>query len=333
MNNKFKVALIGCGVIAPNHINSLLSLENVEICALCDIDKAKALSIAERFSLNSAKIYTDYKVMLNEEKPTSVHIATPHYLHIEMAIYALSKGVNVFLEKPMCISVADITKLKDAEKNSTAKICICFQNRFTSPVIEAMRIINDDGGAKSAFMTVVWKRSEEYYKSAEWRGKWETEGGGVMINQAIHSLDLLTLFLGKPTSLIATKSNRHLRGIIEVEDTCEGMINFEGGGRATFYATTASPCDDYTNICITSKNHKVLINLPQLVVDGVEISFPDDGEFIGKRCYGNGHAKLIKLYYQAISNGEKMPVTISDAEYATRIINAAYNSNDMEIII
>lgn len=334
MDKKFKVALVGCGVIAPNHINALLSLENIEISALCDIDRKKAEALANNFSLNSVRIYEKYEEMIEKESEiSSIHITTPHYLHVDMAIKALEKGINVFLEKPMCISVNDIDRLKEAESKSSAKICICFQNRFTSPVIEAMRIINEDGGAVAAFMTVVWQRSEAYYKSADWRGKWATEGGGVMINQAIHSLDLLTLFLGVPKSVIATKSNRHLRNIIEVEDTCEGLISFKDGGRATFYATTASSCEDTTNICITSENHKIFINLPKLIVDGKEISFPDDGEFIGKRCYGNGHAKLIKLYYQALESGDRMPVTIYDAEHATRIIDAAYNSFDSEIMI
>ena len=206
MNKRFKVALVGCGVIAPNHINSLLSLDNVEISSLCDIKKEKAEALADRFSLNSVRIYDSYEEMIEKEAELfSIHIATPHYLHVDMAIKALEKGINVFLEKPMCISVSDIDRLKDAENKSSAKICICFQNRFTSPVIEAMRIINEDGGAKAGFMTVVWQRSEAYYKSADWRGKWATEGGGVMINQAIHSLDLLSLFLGKPRSVIATK--------------------------------------------------------------------------------------------------------------------------------
>lgn len=334
MKCKIKVALVGCGVIAPNHINALLSINNIEIVALCDIEKEKAEALASQFSLNSVKIYTDYEKMLKEETDlTSIHIATPHYLHTDMAIMALEMGINVFLEKPMCIPNEDIERLKRAESQSCGKICVCFQNRFTSAVIEAMRIASEDGGAVAGFATIVWQRDEKYYRSANWRGKYATEGGGVMINQAIHTLDLLTLFLGKPKSLIATKSNRHLRNIIEVEDTCEGQILFEGGGRAIFYATTASPCSDTTNICFTTKNHKIVINLPRLIVDDEEISFPDDEKFIGKRCYGNGHAKLIKLYYEALLKGDKMPVTVTDAEYATRIINAAYKSCDMETTI
>ncbi len=334
MKNKIKVALVGCGVIAPNHINALISIENVEIVALCDIDEKKALALADSFSLKSVKIYTDYEKMLQEETSlTSIHIATPHYLHADMAIMALKMGINVFLEKPMCIKNEDIERLKKAESLSTGKICVCFQNRFTSAVIEALKIAREDCGAVGGYATIVWQRDEKYYQSADWRGKYATEGGGVMINQAIHTLDLLTLFLGKPKSLIATKSNRHLPNVIEVEDTCEGQILFEGGGRAIFYATTASPSPDTTNICFVTKNHKILINLPRLIVDDEEISFPDEDEFVGKKCYGNGHAKLIRLYYEAIEKGKKMPVTIAAAEYATRIINAAYKSCDMEIII
>ncbi len=334
MKSKMNVALVGCGVIAPNHINALLSLDSVKIVALCDIDTKKAYALAESFSISDVKIYSDYYKMLCEEKDlTSIHIATPHYLHADMAIEALRLDINVFLEKPMCISNEDIERLKEAESASAASLCVCFQNRFTNAVIEAKRITDADGGARNGYMTVIWKRDEAYYRSAEWRGRYSTEGGGVMINQAIHSLDLLTYFLGKPLSVTATKSNRHLKNIIEVEDTCEGYITFEGGGRALFYATTAAPSFDTTGIFLESENHRIEIKLPRLCVDGADITFEDDSAFIGKRCYGNGHARLIKLYYEAIESNSRMPVTISDAEYATRIINAAYKSDNMETII
>ena len=167
MTNKIKVALVGCGVIAPNHISSLLALDDVKIVALCDIEESKARDLMNRFSLTDVKIYNDYEKMLNSERElTSIHIATPHYLHVDMAIMALEKGINVFLEKPMCIHNEDIERLKLAQSLSSAKICISFQNRFTSAVTEAMRIINDDGGAKAGFATIVWQRDEGYYKSA-----------------------------------------------------------------------------------------------------------------------------------------------------------------------
>ena len=103
-NRKFRVALIGCGSIAPNHIQSLQTVENARLVALCDLKPEKCTACIEKFGLD-AKIYTDYIEMYDKEKPDAVHIATPHYLHAEMTIAALERGINVFLEKPMCVSV------------------------------------------------------------------------------------------------------------------------------------------------------------------------------------------------------------------------------------
>ena len=110
MERKFKVCIVGCGVISANHIPSLLRLDNVEIIALCDIDTKKAELRKEQFSFSS-KIYDDYITMLDENKPDSVHILTPHYLHAQMAIEALSRDINVLLEKPTCIKEEEIQKL------------------------------------------------------------------------------------------------------------------------------------------------------------------------------------------------------------------------------
>ena len=130
----FRVCLIGCGTIAPSHLTALSLVSGAQIVGLCDIKPEKAEAMKKRFAENAA-VYTDYKIMLDTEKPDSVHIATPHYLHCEMAIYALSRNINVFLEKPMCISEDEIDKLKEAEKSSTAKICVCFQNRYNPTVL------------------------------------------------------------------------------------------------------------------------------------------------------------------------------------------------------
>lgn len=331
-NRQFRVALIGCGSIAPNHIQSIQTVENARLVALCDLKPEKCTACIEKFGLD-AKIYTDYIEMYDKEKPDAVHIATPHYLHAEMTIAALERGINVFLEKPMCISTEQIEAIIEAEKKSTARVCISFQNRFLSAVREALRIAEEDGGALTANFTVFWQRSKEYYTSSGWRGTYATEGGGVMINQAIHSLDLITQFMGKPVSVCATTSNHHLKGVIEVEDSCEGVIEFESGRSANFYATTSANTRDYTAITVMTKNHVLRIEPPELFVDGEHFPFDDEIAKIGKFCYGCGHFKIIPKFYDAIVSGEEMPVTTESAQYAVRILLAAYKSNDQKTII
>ena len=324
---QFKVVLIGCGTIALNHLMALEYVKNAKVVAVCDIKPEKCTTYIEQFGLD-AKIYTDYIEMYDTEKPDAVHIATPHYLHAAMTIAALERGINVFLEKPMCISTDEIEEILDAERKSNARVCVSFQNRFLTATREALRIVEEDGGALAANFSVFWHRDDKYYTESGWRGSYATEGGGVMINQAIHSLDMLTLFLGKPVSVCATKANHHLKGVIEVEDSCEGVIEFENGKCANFYATTSAVGQCTTAVTVVTKNHVLRIEPPELYVDGDRVPFDAEIAAVGKKCYGNGHYKIIPMFYDAIETGAPMPVSAESAQTAVRILLAAYRSND-----
>ena len=199
-SSQFKVALVGCGSVSPNHFYALELLKNVTIVAICDKIAEKAEACNAKYGL-TANIYTDYDEMLEKEELDAVHIMTPHFLHAPMTIKALEKNINVFLEKPMCINHKEICDMISAEKKSKAKVCVCFQNRFVTAVTKAKEIVDSDGGAISAFGSVFWERTEEYYTGSDWRGSYATEGGGVMINQAIHTIDLICQFLGTPKKL------------------------------------------------------------------------------------------------------------------------------------
>ena len=331
MNGTFNVALVGCGTISTNHLNALSKIPNAKVVALCDVKTERAEAAKEKFSLD-CRIYSDYSEMLKRESLDTVHICTPHYLHAPMAIEALGLNLSVFLEKPICISNDEITALLEAEKNSLGKVCVCFQNRSNPSVSLAKKLVNEDGGAKSAYGSVFWYRSEKYYTESGWRGTYATEGGGVMINQAIHTIDLLCQFLGTPTTVCATKSNHHLKGIIEVEDSCEGVIGFENGKRANFYATTSFDGKDSTTVYIvTEKKRTVMIQQSKVYLDGTEIEDPTlVTDYVGKECYGNGHVTLISKFYSALAEGADMPVTLESAQYALRILLAAYRSCDQE---
>lgn len=328
MKDKLKVALIGCGVISDNHICAILNSGNAELVALCDTDKDRALAKKEHHGL-CAKIYTDYLNMLECERLDVVHIATPHYLHKEMAVAALKRNINVFLEKPMCIKDEDIEIIINAEKESRGRVCVCFQNRFNKITRYAKAFADEDGGVISARFSQFWKRDAEYYAQDEWRGKKATEGGGVMINQAIHQLDLLCFFLGKPQRICASVSNHSLKGIIDVEDSCEAMIDFENGKRANFYATNASLIGDYTSVVLTTKNRIIELRHPYLYVDGTLVDEASNViPSIGKACYGEGHDIIVGMFYEALIDGTDVPVSLSEAQYATRLVLGCYKSND-----
>ena len=328
MKSCLRVALVGCGVISDNHICGIIGTGKAKIVAICDIDRDRAENKKIQYGLR-AEVYTDYIKMLECEDLDAVHIATPHHLHCEMTVAALERNIHVFLEKPMCINEEEIGKLIEAERNSTAKVCVCFQNRFNKTTRFARTVCDEDGGAISAYFAQFWKRDEKYYAQDKWRGKIATEGGGTMINQAIHQLDLLCFFLGKPQKLCASVANHTLKGIIEVEDSCEGLVEFQGGKRANFYATNAAAIGDYTSVILMTKNHRIELRHPDIYLDGVLVdeaknTIPE----VGKACYGEGHGYIIDGFYTSIIEDAPVPVSLEDAQYATRLVFACYKSND-----
>ena len=255
---KLRVAMIGCGVVSDNHLTAIIGNASAELVALCDIRRERAEGKLEKYGV-CVPIYENYIEMLEGEKPDVVHIATPHYLHAEMAIEALERDINVFLEKPMCINRDEIEKIINAEKKSKGKVCVCFQNRFNPATVRAKQLVKEDGGAIAAYGTIFWERNLEYYKQDVWRCTMAASGGGVMINQAIHTIDLLCYFLGIPKKICATKANHTLKGVIDVEDSCEGVIEFEGGKRGNFYATNAFKKYDAQTVFVLTEKHRIEI--------------------------------------------------------------------------
>ena len=154
-----------------------------------------------------------------------------------------------------------------------------------------------------------------------------------MINQAIHTIDLVCQILGKPVKLWATKANHHLKGVIEVEDTCEGMVEFENGLIGNFYATNAFTGASRTSIFVKTTNHMLEIRNAKLFIDDKLVEDTETSSYLGKEVYGDGHLILIKKFYEAIEDGDEMPITLESAQWALRLLLAAYESNDERTLI
>ncbi len=328
---KMRIAVIGCGAICPNHIRAIQSTEN-EICALCDILPDAAKAIAERFELGELPIYTDYKEMLDCEKPDVVHICTPHYLHPEMCVEALKRDINVLCEKPIAISYEGIDMIREALKATKAQLGVSFQNRYETPFKRLKELTAD--GVKSAHGTVVWKRGADYYNSAEWRGTWEYEGGGVMINQAIHTLDMLMYNCGMPKSVIAHVSTDTHGDFIEVEDTASARFECDNGNVFHIFATNTANDTTSARIEVKLTSGKVVIVTANMLIHGDELEFvkgksgPTD-----KAVWGNGHTALITHFYECVDSGEHFPIDLEEASKAVRMILAMYASNGKKIEI
>ena len=310
-----RAAIIGFGVIGNVHAKIIPQYGTLE--AVCDIDE----SVFEKCP--DAKHYSDYIKMLDEVRPDVVHVCTPHYLHADMVIAALGRGINVLCEKPLCIKLEDIDRILEAEKKSSAKLGVCLQNRYNSSNI-AVKSYLEGKKVEVGVGQVSWHRDEKYYASGAWRGKWDTEGGGVLINQALHTLDLMQWLCGMPERLTATVSNLTLRHAIEVEDTASILCS--GDSSFNFYASIGTVRDCPVEITLRADGEWIKI-MPKYTVFGNRIEcYEETRHMRGKECYGSGHEALISDFYNCISTGRKFTIDGAEGAKVVKLILAAYAS-------
>ena len=320
-----KIGIIGIGSISKNHIHALLQAGH-RIVALCDIEPDRCEAANQAFGL-SAAIYTDYVKMLDEIALDSVHICTPHHLHTPMCCEALKRNIHVLCEKPFAISFEQLDMLAAAVKASSATIGVCHQNRYNAPVVYAKRFF-EGREITSAAGSLLWARGKKYYDGGAWRGKWATEGGGVMINQALHTLDLLGWFCGDPVSVKAHVANDTLQGIIEVEDTAHAIFSLPNGGNFVIDATNAAGANFPVNIMLHEGNDTVLISgTKTLIINGQAIPFEDTQAALGKTEWGTGHLMLIRDFYDCIACGRHFPLDFEEGSRVVRMILKMYESN------
>lgn len=240
-DSRIKYALIGCGRIAPNHIAAAIAnKEGLEITAVCDIVPENIQALLCKFGLEESGIrrYTDYREMLEKERPELVAVATESGLHAKIALDAINAGCNVIVEKPLALSLDDADALIDAAKKKGVKLCACHQNRFNKSVqkirsaLEAGRFGRLYHGAAH----IRWNRGEDYYRQAPWRGKWASDGGALM-NQCIHNIDLLRWMMGDPVEVMAY-TDRLSHPYIEAEDLGLAVVKFKNGSYGLIEGTT-----------------------------------------------------------------------------------------------
>jgi len=327
-----RAVLIGCGAISQNHASILKEMKGrVDLVALCDTVPENAKVLMETVGLD-LPVYTDYREMFDQVMPDAVHICTPHFLHAQMAIDALDRGIHVFLEKPAAMTPRQLAELEEAEKRSKATLCVCFQNRFLTCNQTAMEKIRSAEAGKilGARAFVTWYRGGEYYTESPWRGKLATEGGSVLMNQSIHTLDLLLWFLGEPKTVDGAIGN-YQNTMNETEDTAHLYMTFPQGQKALFYATNTyckSAKIEWEVVCenmtLRSVGHKLFINDEPVVTR-------QEGSNAGKAVWGKGHSILIGEFYRALEEGKESPVPLSSAAVPLRAIWELFRKNGVRI--
>jgi len=330
---KYRVGIIGCGAIFPMHAVPVANSEYTELVAVCDIKENRAKHAAEKFNV---KYYLDYKEMIEKENLDAIHICLPHYLHAPVTIYAAQKKLHVLTEKPMATNVADaLAMIKACEENGVV-LGVIFQNRYNPGAlfIKETLMSGELGKVYSAKMSVTWDRSDEYYSNSDWKGTWDKEGGGVIIDQAIHTLDLMQWFIGSEVEFVDANIANRMHEKIEVEDSAEGVIKFKNGVHGSFFTINYYTENSPVEIEMHCENGHVKY------VDGLAtITFNDGRVFTvgpnpnetfsyngGKSYWGVSHVKQINDHYARLTRGERPQITGYEGLVTQKIVNAIYDS-------
>lgn len=225
---KVKTAIVGCGKVGHMHAEALMNVSSSAFTAVCGRDINKTRVFAEQYGV---KAYSSIEEMTADSGVEAIVICTPHPFHVESAVRAAKAGLHVLVEKPLASSLEDCDAIINAaEENKVVLGTVC-QRRFYTPVQRLRKAINEGKIGRPVLGTVnmLGWRNKEYYDSDPWRGTWKNEGGGVLVNQAPHQLDLLQWFMGPVDELFGYWSNLN-HPYIEVEDTALAVIKFKNGG-------------------------------------------------------------------------------------------------------
>src|SRR5215207_2711454 len=281
-SKRARIALVGVGVIGRHHARVISELaDRVELVAVVDVvsDRAETLA-AER----GGKAFTSLTDALAAVDIDIVVACTPTGRHGEVAIEALQAGKHVIIEKPAETTVAKTDQIIEAQRKAGRLVAVISQHRFDPSTEIALAAIEKGelGRLTTGIASIDWWRGQSYYDSGDWRGTWELDGGGALMNQGVHTVDLLMATMGRPVEVFAyTGTLAHER--IEVEDVAVGVVRFENGALGVLHATTAA----YPGLSARLQVHG---DRGSVVIDNDELTFihltPKDSEAEDK-SYGS----------------------------------------------
>lgn len=332
---KLRVGVIGCGRISSMHLISANALEYSELVACCDVKKDRADATAKEYNITA---YTSYIEMLEKEHLDAVHLCLPHYLHSSVAMDCFKYGVNVLTEKPMDISLEAAEAAVKAAKDAGVLYGVIFQCRYNPSAQLVKKTIESGklGKIISARSTLTWLRDDNYYSDSDWKGTWDKEGGGVIIDQAIHSVDLTHWMINSPVKSISCTMSLRGHDNVDVEDSAEGLITYENGVKYGFYAMNNYGCDEPIEIRLYCENGKVVFGYDDAYIDyndGThEEAHPDPVQQDyggGKDYWGFMHIKQIEQFYRSCLGLEELEISGERALKTHKLICDIYDKGGM----
>lgn len=330
-----KVAIIGLGTVSPIHImaiQEMVEAGRVKFVGGCDIDPTRADKLPE-----GVPFYNNVADLLSEAKPDAVHTCLPHDLHGSIGRQVLEAGCHLFTEKPLCHTLADAENLVAFAAGHPEQVsAVCFQNRLNPCSVELKRRIDsgEDGAVIGIRAHVYWDRNAAYYEAEPWRGKIHRAGGGSLINQAIHTLDLMQYFVGSlPISLNAVTSQLgEIMPGVEVEDSAMARMDYPNGVYGFYTSTNVAGTNYPVEVMVQCEKANYFLRGTELLrecsdrEDAVCVS--RDHRFTGEKFYyGMSHSLMIQAFYDAIEGKDAPIVTLEEGLASLRMIDAIFRSS------
>lgn len=335
--DKLNVAIIGCGRISAAHIDALLQLADLACPVLAvDINEEKARAAAAQLGCEWS---TDIETALNSTIDV-VHLCLPHDLHAPYAIRAMQAGIHVLTEKPVALTLQQTDEMIRVQRKTGVKLGVIFQTRFIQGVEMLRAMIQDGrfGRILSVRSQLTWHRPYSYYSASEWKGTWEHEGGGVLIDQAIHSIDRVRYILDDDVEWIDGSIHNRCHHdplpdgrLLQIEDTAEAVIQFKNGCIYTLYASDNYKADAPITIEILGERGRcgLLQDMGFYELDGcyTEIRHTHGTTNIGPGYWGTSHVVQIRDFYEAVLNDGPVAVDAADARKTLEIVKGVYLSS------
>ncbi|MCI9024844.1 MAG: Gfo/Idh/MocA family oxidoreductase [Dorea sp.] len=327
---KLKAAIMGCGRISVCYEDAFRRLsDHVELICAIDTDLEKAKAFAQKFNCHYC---TDLEDALQYDIDV-IHLCLPHYLHPAMAIKAMEAGLHVLTEKPVAISLQDADKMIETQQRTGRKLGVIFQTRYTKSVEILKGLIGSGyfGRILSARSCLTWNRPDTYYSGNDWKGTWDKEGGGVLIDQAIHSMDRVRYMLGSEIEWIEGSIHNHCHEIVQVEDAAEAAIQFKNGCIYSLYA-----CNSYASdapITIEFQGEKGCCGLIQDMgfyeSDGcrTEIRNTYETTNVGPDYWGSSHHLQLEDFYKSILYNSPVTIDAADGRKTLEMVKGIYLSS------
>jgi len=344
----YKLGIVGCGNISRVHANAIQANDKIELVSAFSRSDERRTAFCNEFGIAG---YSDYGEFLRSDNLDAVVLCTPNGTHLDFGLEAAHAGKHLIIEKPLEVTVERGKKLLQACRSEAAHLAVIYQNRFIESVRKMKKAVDDGliGRPVMVRVAVKWYRDQEYYRSAPWRGSFKLDGGGALINQSIHTVDLMLWIAGPVASVQAFKGTLTHEGI-EGEDNLVASMQFKNGALGVLEASTSIVPSQYRLIEINGTTGTAFLNGDSLRIlsgnndDSTDSSNITEKSDAGKQG-GSGsssplqgltfdhHSAQYQAIFDHIDEGLRPPVSGEESLNSLAFVQAAYLSADRQTAV